>query len=136
MKQHLCNGYYRIRLSKNNIVKNHKVHRLVAFAFCNNDNDYPVVDHLDRDPLNNHFLNLRWATESMNARNKSTSSNNTSGEQGVSFNTRYNSWSARWSDNEGNKKSKSFSVRKHGDAQAKQLAINVRAEMETLFGYI
>ncbi len=93
----------------------YQVHRLVCFAFCSNDNDYNVVDHIDRNPLNNHFLNLRWVTLSMNSRNMTIRNDNISGFQGVSFHTLNNSWVARWCDNDGNKCSKSFSVQKYGD---------------------
>lgn len=133
MKQNKRNGYYIIGLRKNNVQKMHQVHRLVCFAFCNNDNDYPTVDHIDRNPLNNNYLNLRWVTISTNSRNRTISDNNTSGNQGVSFDTNHNSWRARWTDNEG-RKTKSFSIKKHGE-QAKQMAINKRLEMERLHGY-
>ena len=56
--------------------------------------------------------------------------------QGVSFNIKYNNWSANWYVNEGQPKSKSFSVNKYGDEQAKQMAINHRSEMKTLYGYL
>jgi len=134
MKQGLnTTGYYKIDLYKNKIRKTHTVHRLVAFAFCNNDNDYPLVDHIDRNPLNNHFLNLRWATESMNMKNASTPSNNTSGTKGVSLQA--NSWVVTWRDNESNSKYKRFPVKKFGD-QAKQMAISHRLQMEELHGYL
>ena len=134
MKQGLnTTGYYKIDLYKNKIRKTHTVHRLIAFAFCNNDNDYPLVDHIDRNPLNNHFLNLRWATESMNMKNASIPSNNTSGTKGVSLQA--NSWVVTWRDNESNSKCKIFYVKKYGD-QAKQMAINHRLQMEELHGYL
>ena len=130
-------GYYKINLYKDNRTKTYQVHRLVAFAFCNNDNviDYNVVDHVDRNKINNHFLNLRWATQSMNSRNATISRANTSGTKGVNFMQCSNSWRAEWTDNEGNKRSKVFSIKKYGD-QAKQLAINKRLEMESLYGYL
>ena len=128
-------GYYIVGLRKDKQTKTHQVHRLVCFAFCNNDNDYNVVDHTDRNPLNNHFLNLRWTTSSMNSRNATISRANTSGTKGVNFIPCGNSWRAGWTDNEGNKCSKSFSIKKYGD-QAKQLAINKRLEMESLYGYL
>ena len=110
LKQGLNVGYYKLDLWKNKIRKTHQVHRLVAFAFCNNDNDYLLVDHIDRNPLNNHFLNLRWATDSMNARNRTMSNNNTSGCKGVSFIN--NSWVAQWYNNNGKQCCKSFSIKK------------------------
>jgi hypothetical protein len=46
-------------------------HRLVALAFLPNPEQKQQVDHLDRNKLNNHILNLRWATPSENNINKS-----------------------------------------------------------------
>ena len=42
-----------------------------------------VIDHIDRDPLNNTKINLRYLTKGHNGINKSLSSNNTSGYVGV-----------------------------------------------------
>ena len=129
------NGYRLVVLCKDKQTKTYQVHRLVAFAFCNNDNNYNVVDHIDRNPSNNHFLNLRWATMSMNSRNMTISSANTSGIKGVSYDQKRNNWVAQWNDNEGNKCRKTYSIKKYGE-QAKQHAINKRLEMEMLFGYL
>ena len=52
----------------------------------NNPQNKKCVDHIDRNPLNNHFLNLRYASYSENNQNKSKQSNNTTGYIGVSFN--------------------------------------------------
>lgn len=50
--------------------KQERVHRLVAFAFVDGwSEDYNVVDHIDRDKLNNHYTNLRWTDNSGNQRN-------------------------------------------------------------------
>ena len=46
--------------------KSHSIHRLVAFAFCDNPNNYTVVDHIDRSRTNNMFNNLRFVTVSEN----------------------------------------------------------------------
>ncbi len=45
------------------------VHRLVAQLFCEGYCDGQVVDHIDRDPENNHYTNLRWVTRAENALN-------------------------------------------------------------------
>ena len=49
--------------------KIHRVHRLIAQAYIPNPHNYPVVDHIDRNPANNKVENLRWASLSMNRRN-------------------------------------------------------------------
>lgn len=51
-------GYLKINLSGKNIF----IHRIVAFHFVPNPNNYPVTDHLDGVKLNNHYLNLEWVT--------------------------------------------------------------------------
>lgn len=52
--------------------KNLSVHRLVAQAFIPNPNNFPTVDHLDRNRTNNRVENLRWCTLSENMRNPNT----------------------------------------------------------------
>ena len=42
--------------------KAYRVHRLVATEFVPNKNNYPVVNHLDENPLNNRADNLEWTT--------------------------------------------------------------------------
>jgi len=55
-------------LYKNNIKKLHFVHRLVAQAFIKNTNNYPFINHLDGNPLNNYVDNLEWCTVQMNTK--------------------------------------------------------------------
>ena len=56
--------YYAVQLYKNGTGRHIRVHRLVAFAFLDNDDPEhkTVVDHIDNDPMNNMAINLRWAS--------------------------------------------------------------------------
>lgn len=61
-------GYKEVTLSDNGKMKYFRVHRLVAEAFIPNPNAYPVINHLDENPANNHISNLEWCTCSYNTR--------------------------------------------------------------------
>lgn len=62
------NGYYFVNLSKNGIVKNFKIHRLVANAFIPNPNNLPQINHKDEDKTNNKANNLEWCNNQYNTR--------------------------------------------------------------------
>ena len=63
-------GYYQVNLvAINGKRKKELVHRLVALTFIPNPNNYPEVEHKDRDRGNNTISNLAWVNRSMNNRN-------------------------------------------------------------------
>ena len=62
--------YLKIGLSNNCKEKQFYVHRLLAIQFIPNPNNYPEVDHIDTNTLNNNLLNLRWATRKMQVENR------------------------------------------------------------------
>ncbi len=59
-------GYALVSLSKNGKKKKFRIHRLVAEAFIPNPNNYPCVNHIDGNKLNNNVNNLEWCTEKQN----------------------------------------------------------------------
>jgi hypothetical protein len=63
-------GYHQVSLSTNGTQKRYKVHRLVAYCFCNPPDNYQelAVDHLDGNKDNNSFDNLEWVTMDENNR--------------------------------------------------------------------
>ena len=134
MKLNEQNGYKHICLRNGESKHTHTVHRLVGFAFLNKNDEQTEVDHIDHNRGNNMVNNLRWVTKSENGRNRSIGTNNKSGTLGVRFNK--DMWEASWYDENMKNKTKGFSVKKYGDAEAKQLAINYRREMAIANGYI
>ncbi len=68
-------GYLRVQLRTNRTDLKRKyinigVHRLVAYAFCENKNpnDYSVVNHLNGNKEGNYYKNLEWTTSVENTR--------------------------------------------------------------------
>ncbi|UUW40520.1 homing endonuclease [Enterococcus phage vB_Efm_LG62] len=59
-------GYLRVKLCKNNVRFNKKIHRLVAEAFIPNPENKPQVNHIDEDKTNNIISNLEWMTAKEN----------------------------------------------------------------------
>ena len=60
-------GYRTVPIYYNGKRKVVLLHRLVAFAFIPNPNNYPVVNHKDQNPSNNVASNLEWCTIQYNA---------------------------------------------------------------------
>lgn len=60
------NGYKRVMFSYDTKEKSFLVHRLVAEAFIDNPNNYPIINHKDENPSNNRVENLEWCTVKYN----------------------------------------------------------------------
>lgn len=59
--------YMQVHINSLNIrKKNHLLHRIVANTFIKNINNYPQVNHIDWNKLNNSVVNLEWVTSSEN----------------------------------------------------------------------
>lgn len=61
------NGYRQVSLKRNSKSKTFRVHRLVANAFLENNDNKPQVNHKDEDKHNNNVKNLEWVTIKENA---------------------------------------------------------------------
>ena len=65
-------GYVRTSFWRHGKAYHYAIHRLVAIHFIQNPNNYPQVLHIDDDPGNPYFKNLRWGTQSQNILDCST----------------------------------------------------------------
>lgn len=87
MRGHItARGRYSVTLKNKGKKKRTGVSRLVALAWIPNPNNYPIVMHLDNDPLNNHYKNLKWGTSKMNndqARNEGRNFCTVKGDQNI-----------------------------------------------------
>lgn len=78
----ISNNYKNVTLCKNGDIKTKLVHRLVAEAFIPNEDNKPVVDHIDTNTLNNCVDNLRWVTVKENCLNDLTRDHNSISKTG------------------------------------------------------
>lgn len=60
------NGYLFVCINNAKTKKYITIHRLVATAFLDNKNNYPVINHKDENIKNNNANNLEWCTQSYN----------------------------------------------------------------------
>lgn len=120
-------GYYQVRKERKLVL----VHRIIWELFNGPIPDGMVIDHIDRDKLNNDITNLRMVTRTTNHQNMPKRCDNSSGKTGVHrlVNTNRSGsiskyWRATWYD--GGVKSKAFSVNKYGEEGAYNLACSFR----------
>ena len=85
-------GYLSVRLRKEGKGHTKRIHRLVGEAFLPNPDGKPMIDHINRDRMDNRLENLRWATSSENNQNTGRRSDSTTGYKHIiNVNTR-DSW--------------------------------------------
>lgn len=63
-------GYRYFQIQREGKRLNYLFHHLVAIAFIGERPDNLVVDHIDRNKLNNHVANLRYVTQKENTHNQ------------------------------------------------------------------
>lgn len=61
-------GYKKVTLTKDGKLQDIAIHRIVAMAFIENPRNYPVVNHIDGNKMNNRVENLEWCTQQHNIR--------------------------------------------------------------------
>lgn len=83
-------GYYRSVWEG----KQYRTHRLAWFHYYG-EMPNGVIDHINRNKLDNRINNLRIADATLNARNASISKNNTSGHVGVTWHKGAGKWIAQ-----------------------------------------
>lgn len=78
----VCIDYRRYRLSR------------LAWLWVTGEWPNGIVDHIDRDKINNRWSNLRIATYAINNKNRGLQKNNTSGATGVCWHKGQQKWRA------------------------------------------
>jgi hypothetical protein len=129
------NGYLHVGLQKDKKKYTVTIHRLVCKAFIDNPNNYKCVDHIDRCKTNNHVSNLRWATYSMNIKNRNSFGK--TNVAGVSWSEKSKRYECHITGNNAKRIRKSFSVSRYGNkARALQHARIWIIAMKREHGYL
>lgn len=120
------NGDYRI------ISTSIELHRKDMSTFLLNGSMDKVVDHINRNTLDNRRENLRLVSRSINSTNAKPRAESKSNIRGVYYRKARPgiakaSWICEWSI-EGKRHSKSFSIEKYGEEEAFRLAKSLREE--------
>ena len=66
MLKRFLGEYFFYILCKDGKCKKKRIHRLLAINFLDNNDEKPLVNHLDGDKFNNSLSNLEWCTHSEN----------------------------------------------------------------------
>lgn len=105
-------------------------HKVVWILHGRKLEDGQYLDHVDGDRSNNRVENLRAVSHAVNCRNRPKRPDNKSGKTGVSLNvtTKSAGWRAQCFDLEGKLIRKCFSIRKHGNDLAFEMACAWRDE--------
>lgn len=111
--------------------KESKIHRLIM-GLSKGDN--LIIDHINRNGLDNRKSNLRIVSTSINNRNSNIRKTNVFNCRGITEDEKR--IRCYWYGLDKKKYSKSFSKNKYGREQAIELAIKYRKEMELENGYL
>lgn len=109
--------------------KSYFVHRIIYMLFNGDIDSDVVVDHIDRDTLNNKIDNLRAVDYTLNSRNASKQVSNKSGVTGVILKLAKGvpkHWVAYWNYDKYKQKTKNFNILKYGYDAAFQMAVDCR----------
>ena len=79
-------GYKRTTVN-NKKYKSHRIIFLMHYGYLPK-----IIDHKDRNPLNNKIENLREATKSQNCQNRKIQANNTTNVPGVCWHKSFKKW--------------------------------------------
>lgn len=127
--------YYRVQYKR----KIYTVHRIIWEMFNSEIQDTFEIDHKDLNKENNKIGNLRLVSKIVNCRNRPLRKDSTSGINNVYRRVKilksgniFVSWIGRFLDINGKRHSKEFSVRKYGEVDAKQMAIEFTKSFEKL----
>ena len=114
-----CNGYIAIMIDC-------RLYYAARLAFLYMEGEMPLlhVDHIDGNPSNNSWVNLRLVTHSENQRNQKLPRHNTSGHMGVGWDKQCGKWVAQIMVNNKTKKLGRFA--RIEDAIAARKAANIK----------
>lgn len=106
------------------------LHRLVWAYFHGPIPCGMEIDHINGIKTDCRIDNLRAVPHHINVRNAGRRCDNTSGMAGVSRQviTGIDYWIAQWNSSDGSRRRRAFSIKKLGEAEAKHLATEFRAE--------